>query len=405
MTVGILTTFSSWSDTYSLVHIVDSQIRMLKKNGYEVVLFVNEDFSGKHPDCEIRKSVPVFTYENYSSVSAVPDYLVEKLKVAFEDILKDIDICFTHDFILQDAFLPHNLAIRKVNLPILWRHWIHSQPNGVKVGNIPQGHKVVFLNYSDRLAVAERYSTWMENVDIVYNTIEPHEFKVDNITEKASEIFNGKEVRIAYAFCTTRMGAKGVDKLLKLAGKIKNNGQSVGVCLMNSNANAEREKNSIRSMMELAEKYGLTTNDVVFTSTLDPSYELGIPHNVTRNIFSLSNLFIFPTIAECCSLVLLEAMSAGNLLVLNGDIDSMKEFGGFDSALYMKFGSIWNKTNYSNEDSYYNDWAKIIIRQLHSDMPVRARERAKQFSEESVWEKQLSHLLPALLQPMDASRT
>jgi hypothetical protein len=70
----------------------------------------------------------------------------------------------------------------------------------------------------------------------------------------------------------------------------------------------------------------------------------------------------------------------------------MKEFGGFDSALYMKFGSIWNKTNYSNEDGYYNDWSKIIIRQLNSKMPQRAKERSKMFSEDSIWE-QMKELL------------
>ena len=391
MKVGILTTFSNWSETYSLVNIVASQIRMLKNHGYEVVLFVNEDFNGKI-DCEVRKVVPVFTYENYSSISAVPDYLVDMLTKAFEENLKDIDICFTHDLILQDSFLPHNLALRKVNLPIIWRHWIHSQPNNVKLNNIPEGHKIVFLNYADRLPVAERYNTWMDNVEIVYNSVEPHVMSKSNITDSVSKIFEGKDVRIGYAFCTTRMGAKGVDKLLKLAGKIKKNGKSVGICLINSNANAEKDKIALRGMIDYANKQSLTEEDFVFTSTIDPSYECGLPNKVTRDVFEMANLFIFPTISECCSLVLLEAMSAGNLLVLNGDIDSMKEFGGFDSALFMKFGSIWNKTGYSNEEAYYNDWSKIIIRQLNTDMRDKAKERAKMFSEESVW-KQLQKIL------------
>ena len=391
MKVGILTTFSNYSQTYSLVHIVDSQIRMLKSMGHDVVLFVNEDFEGK-VDCEVRAVVPVFTYENYDSVSAVPDYLVAKLKESFEEHLKDIDVCFTHDIILQDSFLPHNLAFRKVNLPILWRHWIHSQPNGVRVANVPEGHKIVFLNHADRLSVAERYSTWMENVEVVYNPIEPHEYKEDEITRKVTEVFRFKDVRIGYAFCTTRMGAKGVEKLLRLAGKIKANGKSVGVCLMNSNANAFKEKKAIKSMEDFARDQGLNDRDFVFTSTLDDSYECGIPNSVTRNVFHESNLFVFPTISECCSLVLLEAMSAGNLLVLNGDIDSMKEFGGFGSALYMKFGSIWNKTAYSDENAYYNDWSKIIIRQLDSKMPMLAKERAKLFSEDAI-SKQIEALL------------
>jgi hypothetical protein len=394
MKAGILTTFSSWSQTYSLVHIVASQVRMLSKAGHEVVLFVNTDFNDKIDlPCEVRKIVPVFTYENYSSPTTVPNHLVELIKEALEKELKDIDICITHDFLLQDSFIPHNLAIRKINLPIIWRHWIHSQPNNIKISNLPMGHKLVFLNYSDRLSVAERYCTWMDEVGVVYNPIMPWEFKEDRITKQVSKVFENKDVRIGYAFCTTRMGAKGVDKLLKLAGKIKNNGKSVGLCLMNSNANAEKEKKSIQYMSDLAINYGLTKEDFIFTSTLDPTYECGIPHHITRNIFHLSNLFIFPSISECCSLVLLEAMSGGNLLVLNDDIPSMKEFGGFGSALYMKFGSIWNTTNYSNEDNYYNDWAKIIIRQLDKGYSEKSIKRAELFSEDNIWETQMKDLI------------
>jgi glycosyltransferase involved in cell wall biosynthesis len=326
--------------------------------------------------------VPVFTYENYTDVSSIPSHLVDEIKDALEKNMKDIDICLTHDIMLQDAFLPHNLAVRKISLPIKWFHWIHSQPNNVKISNLPMGHKLVFLNYTDRLQVAERFSTWMDDVKVVYNSVEPHTFVGDKITEECSKILEGKDIKIPYAFCTTRMGAKGVNKLLKLAGRIKANGKSVGVCLMNSNANAEKEKKAIANMSEFAIKCGLTSDDFVFTSTLNRAYECGVPHHVVRDIFSLSNTFIFPTTSECCSLILLEAISAGCKLVLNDDIPSMKEFGGFQ-ALYMKFGSIFRSTSYSNESSYYNDWSKIIIR--HMKEPVE--DRAKLFSEKAIWEQ------------------
>jgi hypothetical protein len=370
---------------------------MLAKAGHNVVLFVNTDFRGELDDlpCEVRKIVPVFTYENYQSVASVPNSLVNDIKDKLEESLKDIDLCITHDIVLQDAFIPHNLAVRKINLPIIWRHWIHSQPNTIKINNLPKGHKLVFLNYSDRLAVAERYCIWMDEVGVVYNTISPHEYKGTNeLSNQIINIFKSKEVRISYPFCTTRMGAKGVDKLLRLAGKIKNNGKSVGICLVNSNANAGKEKQAIEYMSNTAVKYGLVkNNDFIFTSTLDDLFECGLPHTVARDLFHLANVFIFPTISECCSLVLLEAMSAGNLLVLNDDIPSMKEFGGFDSALYMKFGSIWQNTNYANEDGYYNDWAKIIIRHLDTDMADKSRKRAELFNEDNIWQTQLSKLI------------
>lgn len=392
MKVGILTTFDSWSETYSLTNIVSTQLKLLKKNGYDPVLFVNTNFNDTCPvECEVRKIVPVFTYENYEDISAVPQDIIQKIKDALTENMKDVDVCFTHDIVLQSSFIPHNLALRQVKLPISWYHWIHSQPDGIKITNLVDGHKLVFLNHTDRLRVAERYNTWIDNVEIVYNSVLPHTYTTHKYSEIASKIFEGKEVKIAYAFCTTRMGAKGVNKLLKLAGRIKANGKSVGICLMNSNGNAKREREAIESMCLYATECGLDSGDFVFTSTLTDEFKHGVPNFVTRDMFELSNLFIFPTISECCSMVLLEAMSGGNLLVLNEDIPSMKEFGGFDSALYMKFGSIFQRTNYSDENRYYNDWSKIIVRMLGSSMVDKSK--ARDFSPETIWETQLKHLI------------
>jgi len=390
MKVGVLTTFSSWSEAYSLVHVVGSQIRMLKKAGYEPVLFVSTNYYGQTPDCEVRKIVPVFTYENYMTVSSIPNELVEKIKVALEDNMQDIDICFSHDILLQDFFLAHNLAVRMVNLPILWYHWLHSQPNSVKIANINDGHRIVFLNYTDRLSTAEKFNTWTDNVDIVYNSIEPHTYVGDETTDLCKKILEGKDLKMALPFCTTRMAAKGVPKLLRLAGKLKLQGKSVGVCLLNSNANMEREKTAIQTMKDLGYSYGLTDDDFVFTSTLGKHLECGVPHHVVRDIFSLTNLFIFPTTTESCSLVLLEAMSGGNRLVLNDDVPSLKEIGGFKDAIYMKFGSIWFNTKYDNEDKYYEDYAKIILRRMSEPF---MEDRAKLFSEDEIWKTQLNRLV------------
>jgi hypothetical protein len=163
---------------------------------------------------------------------------------------------------------------------------------------------------------------------------------------------------------------------------------------MNSNANADREKNAIRAMMDYADKQGLGKEDILFSSTVDENYRLGVPKSVVRNMFSFSNVFIFPTIAECCSMVMLEAMSGENLMVLNGDIESMKEIAGYEGGLFMKFGSIWNNTQYANEEAYYKDWANIIIHQLDSDMPKLAKKRADTvFNEDWVYENQVKGLL------------
>ena len=393
MRVGILTTFSNLSETYSLAHDVKSNIKMLTEHGYDVVLFVQENFNKTiELDCEIRNIVPRLHSEKYTSISAVPKENIRVVKEALEKHMTDIDICFTHDIILQHTFFPHNLAVRQVNLPILWLHVVHSVPSSVPIASLPEGHKIVYLNYSDRIYVAERFGTWLDNVLTLYNDFDIKEIQHNPLVDNMIKVFDNKDVKVAYAFCTTRMGAKGVEKLLKLLGKIKSNNKSVGVLLINSNA--RKEASSIEVMKRTAYSFGLDDNDFLFTSTLDEEYNHGIPNECVLEIFTKTNLFIFPTISEACPRVLLEAMCGENLLVLNEDIPALKELGGFDSALYMKFGSIWNNTSYANEEAYYNDWAKMIIRMLPSDMPKRAKERVNLFSSENIWKTQMSHMLP-----------
>jgi hypothetical protein len=189
------------------------------------------------------------------------------------------------------------------------------------------------------------------------------------------------------------MTDKRVDKVLKLAGKIKGQGKSVGVILVNSHANAQRERDAVERMTSLGFGIGLDRDDIFFTSTLGAEYELGIPRSVVRDLFEYSNLFIFPTISECCSLVLLEAMYGGNLLVLNDDLPSLKEFAGFECPLYMRFGSVFQQTTYADEDKYFEDYAKIIVRQLTTANIEKSRQRAALFSPQEIYNSQMERLL------------
>ena len=132
-------------------------------------------------------------------------------------------------------------------------------------------------------------------------------------------------------------------------------------------------------MQDLAKDYGLTPYEVIFTSL--EGHEHGIPRSAVSDFFRLSNLFIFPSISENCSLVLLEAMLSGNLCVLNKDTSGFQEFGG-DSVLYFKFGNLdMGERNYEkalNKPSYIEDIAKIIKSELENNKMFKANVRARQ---------------------------
>jgi hypothetical protein len=123
-----------------------------------------------------------------------------------------------------------------------------------------------------------------------------------------------------------------------------------------------------------------------------PTYELGVPREVVTQLFQLSNLFIFTSTSENCSLILLEAMNAGCILVLNLDVPSLREFGK-ENALYFGFGSIHINRDYASKEAYMNDVARVIIAELANNRALRAKvDLRKHFNWDIVFKTQLEPL-------------
>ncbi len=176
-------------------------------------------------------------------------------------------------------------------------------------------------------------------------------------------------------------------------GELKKQDKSVRFICPNAHANAEKEKKAIEELIHYGIERGLTREEMVFTSLEGKEYELGIPHEAVRDLFQLSNLFIFPTLSENCPLILLEAALSKCLLVLNDDFPPLKDFFGKD-ALYFKFSSLLYKTEYSNEDQYFSDVAKIIIGELSKNRPLNAFNTLRQkFNGDYIFKHQLEPII------------
>jgi hypothetical protein len=104
--VAILTTFTNVDTAYSLIGVVQNQIRMLVANGYKPVVIVKQGFRAEEtfalPQVELRY-IPVVPASNYISEAVDTSFKadVEKLKVALIEDLKDVDVVLTHDLIYQ----------------------------------------------------------------------------------------------------------------------------------------------------------------------------------------------------------------------------------------------------------------------------------------------------------------
>ena len=415
-TVGILTPFYSFDDSYSLVSVVKDHLLMNVRAGYKTILFVLPSFQDddKVPQgVEIRKVIPQITTEPYRDFKVSPNFQEDlaKIALALQDHLRDIDVVIEHDMIFQEHFTAYAAAIHALAdggwLPnIKWLHWIHSAPSprpNVEYPHscrytLPKGdHKLVYLNHTNKVQVlAEMYSAWPKDVRSVPNSLDPRTFWdlhpfVTELIDKYDLL--SADIISVYPLSTPRMvSGKGLDHVIKIHSCLKKQGQRTKLIVANAHANGQAEKDSILELQKQAKSYGLTEQELIFTSLEKTSWEHGIPRKAVSDLFRLSSLFVFPTKSENCSLILLEAMLSGNLLVLNDDVQSLREFAQ-GNALYFRFGALDDtQFNINNSDNYYNDIAKIILSELSTNKALLAKKQVMQNHNLDIIFKQIEQL-------------
>lgn len=412
--VIVMTTFANFSPDYSLVHVVADQLRMLARHGYDPALVVQEDFrdDAQVPEgVRLLKIMPVLHLHDYQlGEGPRADFAANAARVvaSLRPVLADYDVAITHDLMFLGWYLPHNEAVRQLvaeSPRVKWLHWVHSAPS-VRPGNlayphtlrysVPANSKLVYLNNHDTLRLAEMYGTTMENVRVVHNTKDVRSFfPLHPLVQAIVESYPVLEadVMAVFPFSTPRYAGKNVHKLIWLMAKIKERGRRVLLVFVNSHCNSDKERSVVRALESFASKKGLAPGDLCFTSNLGSEWEYSVPHEAIRQLFQLSNVFVNPSLSECCSLTLLEASLCKNLLVLNKDVPSMREFGG-ERALYPQFGSVQAKVTYQDEDAYWTDWAKIILGALNQERALDSyRLTLRQHNLDWVFRRQLEPLL------------
>jgi hypothetical protein len=395
--VGILTTFTDLDTSYSLASVVYDQLVMHIKAGYETVLYTLPSFTGKVPSgVEVKKIIPQFVLENYKGMSYPDNWKDEAKKV--RDVLnehaRDLDYIIAHDWVFIDTYLPYNIGLREADLKARKFHWIHSAPSPrpeitdnphANRYSLPPHSKLVYLNHDKALHLAEMYGTTLRNVRVVPNSIDPRTFwELDPLVETIIEKYDlfSKDIISVYPVSTPRMvDGKQLDTLIKIHVSLNNLGVKTALIVPNAHCNAPAEKESVKAMHELAQRGGLH-NQLVFTSDL--GFDMGVSRKVVSDLFRISNVFIFPSVSENCSLILHEARISGNLIVLNKDCTGFQEFGGHN-ALYFKMGNldmgIRNYENALKKDHYYNDMAKIIKSEYENNKALKSKSEAiKQYN-------------------------
>lgn len=429
--IAVLGALSDLNPAYSIATVALDHLFMLREAGEDVVFITTEEF--KAFDL-LPNGVEVRTFPRFhgfkEEVAKVPnppkewldefDQYVFEASACLRAALEDITHCITHDVLFLSGFLWVGWAVRRAAescTKIKFYHWVHSGPSK-KPEHITypltgcympmQNSIYCYPNRSDIPRVAEMFGCRENDVQCVYNTVDPVRlFDMHPISRKLIRDWELLSFDVLCVYPTRVCSAKQPDKLIKLLGALKRVSK-LSVCLVicNTWSTTPKHREELDQLQCLANMEGL---DIRFTSLKKPpkgvevNMEIGVPKKVVMDLLRISDIFILPSISETASLVLLEAGLSKNFIVVNEDLLCMREFTGqvmedgfTGKALQLQFGSVTRpvKQMLPSEQAWYAAQAEKLLSRWESDPSLSFFRYVKRYhNPKYVYENQLKPLL------------
>jgi hypothetical protein len=348
----LITTLSNFNPSYSLTTVILDQAHAAALSGFRVTLIVMEtaDLTGLPPlppEIRVLREFPLVPWKDDVTDQAVTSKVYNALVRMIQTIQPHIII--EHDMLFQAAFVSAAQAWHRqpendvtVGRPIIY-HMAHSAPPVSIPKNevipeaqawrrhLPPGHFLLTCNADLAVRLAAYYSCSTDRIKTLPNARDIRAFL--NMPPLASEIVTKLQLHRAdivqiYPIAVDRWIDKGVKPLLKsfkaLVVKAAESEKTVRLVLATAHANGASEQKFLVPLRAEIEANGLS-DVVTITSDLWPATTTyGLPRDVIRSLFAVSNLFLFPTISEAASLILREAALSGCLLVLNSNVPQLK---------------------------------------------------------------------------------
>ncbi len=437
--VAILTSLVDFSPAYSLCGIILDQARMLKRAGYDYDLLVLKNFNQEHAKeveaegLSIKYVLPQTRLVDYDAKKPPEETRTDgqgNVVKGFEEqaayhregdpslgttgyryILSEYDTIITHDLMFLSWHLVQNKAIRdciEMFPEKNWLHWVHSGPSSPPDGtcypttlrySAAPHSTYVYLNYSHVNEYALMIKATKKTVRTVYNPKDVREvWGFDTLTHHMIDEYNLLDHQIlqVYPFSTPRWRDKGIKQLLRIFGFWKKQKVKAKLVLVNAHCNSSRDKPEVEAIENYAKMCGLELDeDVILTARFadqvgDKMLRYTVPFRTVRELVMISNMFIFPSISECCSLIQAEASMAGKFMVLNRDFRPMLEFCT-EGVLNYEF----TRNNPDANPAYYECVAREIWANLQHESTVMNRTKAitQTYNRDWVFENQLEPLL------------
>lgn len=396
--IYILTNFSMYLKSYSPIIVVQSQLEMLKRAGYEPVLITNKGWNPPETSIfmqvENKQLSPVVI--DGTNVDEAFERDVDTLYDELREYIDNDSIVITHDLIFLPDYVKHNVAARRLaadNPTISWIHWLHSATSpGVLIqeramfGEQYKKHLsekfpnsiICYPNSYDIPRVAKNFGYEEDEVFEVPHATDP----VEGMQPLARRLYDGlelgrPEVLMVYPLRLDR--GKQAEMNVRLIAACKQIGLSAHLIICDFQSTGDDKVKYREDLKKLAKELDVEL-EVTFLSDFDESAKMEASHQVVLDLFTLSNVFCLPSKSETYSLVAQEAMLKGNLCILNHDFAPMRSIYG-KNALYRQFSSNIGfdgydgeiQTTYGDTDEYFKSMAINVKYWLEQDKVLRGK--------------------------------
>jgi len=422
--IAIFTTFSQYSEAYSLNRVVMNQIRMLVDHGYKPVVIVGQNFIPVYdfadPAVEIRHipDVPVF-----NEIKCDPTFDQDVLAIEKELSLALVDcrVVLTHDIVYQTAAVKHLIAAKRIakrRPEIRWLHWIHSATSPYTLQDLrpyfvdeyvniiqdkfPNSFYVFFNHYSIP-RIANNFKVDDEDVKIIHHPTDLKAFyKID---DNAWYLFKAKKIHQADIICTypVRLDrGKQVEKVIKIIASFKKLQKTVRLIVADFHSTGGDKVVYRDELKQIAIDWGLNDDEITFTSEYLPDWNVEVPYSTVADFMHLSNVFVMPCVSESYSLITQEAGISGTAMVVNFDFPPFRDIFGwepyqakFSSNIDMMTGLDGNTTTTpNNEQEFYLQLAKCLDYEfVHNRVLSLKTKLRRDRNLDSIFEKELEPLL------------
>lgn len=422
--VAILTTFSSYSEAYSLNRVVMNQIRMLVDNGYTPVVIVGKNFHPVQDYADPRviiKRIPDVPVFNEVKQDATFDQDVGALERDIAIALEGIDVVLTHDIIYQPACVKHLIACKRIanrRPELRWLHWIHSATSPYTLSDlrplfVDEYAKVIsdkfphsfyiFFNHYSIPRIAQNFKIDDSDVKVVHHPTDIKKFY--KLEESTWELVKRKNILSADVICTYAIRldrGKQVEKVIKSIASFKKLGKTVRLIIGDFHSTGGDKVDYRNECKQIGIDWGLNEDELIWLSEQKSEWNVEVPYEVISDLFHLSNVFIMPSVSESYSLITQEAGLSGVTMAINFDFPPFRDIFGwtphqfkFSSNIDLMTGLDGNTTTKPHDEkAWFENVAKVLNYELENDRSLHLKTLLRKYRNlDAVFKNELEPLL------------